>query len=75
MGKTHIDVIRSSKVKGRSGRTYAYLTIDGQLPTPAVGDEVVVVKRNRMKVVHVERRLFHYTKDSLYLQLFFSKVD
>ena len=75
MGRVGIDVIRSSKVEGRSGTHYANLTIGDQLPIPDVGDDVVVSKGKHVKVVRVERRLFHYLDDSLYLQLYFSKVE
>jgi hypothetical protein len=74
MAKTHIELLRASKPK-RGGTHYANITIDERQPIPAVGDDVVVTKGDRTSVVRVTRRLFHYLDESLYLQLYFTKVD
>ncbi len=74
MARVSVDIIRKNNPP-RSGTHYAWITIAAGLPVPEVGDDVVVVKGKRMKVVRVERRLFHYSKDALYLQLFFKHVE
>jgi len=72
--KTYIDIIRSGKPP-KSGTHYSHLTLDPGTPVPAVGDTVVVWKGQRAKLIEVERRVFCYLKDSLHLQLFFSRAE
>lgn len=74
MARIHLDFIRVNKPP-RSGTHYTSIVVDEGQPVPSVGDTVVLVKDNRTSVVRVERRNFHYLKDSLYLQLFFVKAE
>jgi hypothetical protein len=68
-----IEVIRQNK--GGSFTTYHSFVAAEHLPVPSVGDSIVVWKRNKAKVIKIDRRLFSYTDSGLYLQLFFTKTN
>jgi hypothetical protein len=72
MANVHLDLIRINKPK-QEGTHYTSLFVDDRLPMPSVGDDVVVTKGKRTSVFRVQRRLFHYINNSLYLQLYFTK--
>jgi hypothetical protein len=74
MAKVSIDGIKINKPP-RSGTCYAMLTIPEGLPVPMVGDSIVIMKGDRARVIKIERRNFHYLKECLYLQLFFTKAE